>query len=104
MADHFLLITLPSNVLLAAGMALSGVLRAVGDAKRAMYMTLFGAVTTAIADPILIFGLGLGVNGAAYATIVSRLTIALVGAYGAIHVHGLVGRPQRRSICSTWRP
>ncbi len=103
-ADHFLLITLPSNVLLAAGMALSGVLRAVGDAKRAMYTTLFGAVTTAIADPILIFGLGLGVNGAAYATIVSRLTIALVGAYGAIHVHGLVGRPQRRSILIDMAP
>ena len=97
-ADHFLLITLPSNVLLAAGMALSGVLRAVGDARRAMYTTLFGAVATSIADPILIFGLGLGVNGAAYATILSRLTIALVGAWGAIHVHGLVARPQRRCI------
>ncbi|MDB5641959.1 MAG: efflux family protein [Hyphomicrobiales bacterium] len=96
-ADHYLLITLPSNVLLAAGMALSGVLRAVGDARRAMYTTLFGAVATSIADPILIFGLGLGVNGAAYATILSRLTIALVGAWGAIHVHGLVARPQRRS-------
>jgi Na+-driven multidrug efflux pump len=79
-------------------MALSGVLRAVGDAKRAMYTTLFGAVATSIADPLLIFGLGLGVNGAAYATIVSRLAIALVGAYGAIHVHGLVARPQRRSL------
>jgi putative MATE family efflux protein len=97
-AEHFLLITLPSNVLLAAGMSLSGVLRAVGDAKRAMYTTLFGAFATAIADPLLIFGLGLGVNGAAYATIVSRLVIAAAGLYGAVYVHGLVGRPQRRCV------
>ncbi len=97
-ADHFLLITLPSNVLLGAGMALSGVLRAVGDAKRAMYVTLFGAIATAIADPILIFGLGLGVNGAAIATIFSRAVILAAGVYGAIYVHGLVARPQRRKI------
>ncbi len=103
-AEHFLLITLPSNVLLAAGMSLSGVLRAVGDAKRAMYTTLFGAVATAIADPILIFGLGLGVNGAAYATILSRLTIALAGVYGAVYVHGLVARPQRRNIMLDMAP
>lgn len=97
-AERFLLITLPSNVLLAAGMALSGVLRAVGDARRAMYTTLFGAVATSIADPLFIFGLGLGVDGAACATIVSRLAITLAGVYGAVHVHGLVGRPQRRHV------
>jgi Na+-driven multidrug efflux pump len=97
-ADRFLLITLPSNFLLAAGMALSGVLRAVGDARRAMYVTLFGAFATAIADPLFIFGLGLGVNGAACATIVSRVVIAAAGAYGAVHAHGLIGRPTRRHV------
>lgn len=103
-ADRFLLITLPSNVLLAAGMALSGVLRALGDAKRAMYVTLFGAVATAIADPILIFGLGLGVDGAACATIVSRVVIAATGFYGAVTIHGLVGRPTRQNVLRDLAP
>jgi Na+-driven multidrug efflux pump len=83
-------------VLLAAGMAFSGVLRAVGDAKRAMYVTLFGAVATAFTDPILIFGLGLGVNGAAYATVISRFIIMAVGFWGAVNKHDLVARPRAR--------
>ena len=41
-ASKFLAITLPANMPMALGMALSGVLRAVGDARRAMYVTLVG--------------------------------------------------------------
>ena len=54
-------------------MALSGVLRAAGDARRAMFVTLAGGIVTAFTDPLLIFGLGLGVYGAAWATVISRL-------------------------------
>ncbi len=50
---------------MGVGMALSGVLRAAGDARRAMYVTLAGGIVTAFTDPLLIFGLGLGVYGAA---------------------------------------
>ncbi len=103
-ADTFLLIALPSNVLLAAGMAFSGVLRAVGDAKRAMYVTLFGAVATAIADPILIFGLGLGVKGAAWTTVLSRFVIMAIGFWGAVSVHGLVARPNPRDAMEDVAP
>ena len=63
-ALRFLHITLPSNVLMAGGMALSGALRAVGDGRRAMYVTLSGGIVTALLDPLLIFGAGLGVTGA----------------------------------------
>ena len=63
-------------------MGFSGILRAVGDARRAMYVTLAGAVVTAGLDPLLIFGLKLGTEGAAITTIVSRLTFALVGFMG----------------------
>lgn len=97
-ASRFLAITLPSNVLMATGMAMSGVLRAVGDAKRSMYVTLFGAIATAIADPILIFAMKLGIDGAAIATNLSRCIFAGVGLYGAIYVHGLVARPQRAFV------
>ena len=92
-ASTFLAITLPANVPMALGMALSGVLRAVGDARRAMYVTLSGAIVTAILDPTLIYGLGLGVYGAAWATVVSRLCFFLVGWRGAVTVHDMVARP-----------
>jgi len=37
-----------------------------------MYVTLAGAVATALLDPVFIFGLGLGVTGAAIVTLISR--------------------------------
>jgi putative MATE family efflux protein len=47
------------------------ILRSEGDAKRAMYAMMIGAVTNIILDPIFIFTFGLGVSGAAYATVLA---------------------------------
>jgi putative MATE family efflux protein len=95
-ASQILLITVPANVPMGVGMALSGVLRAVGDAKRAMYVTLAGGFVTAFTDPLLIFGCGLGVYGAAWATVISRFVFLGVGLWGAVGVHDLVARPRLR--------
>ncbi len=92
-ASLFLGITLPANVAMALGMAMSGILRAVGDARRAMFVTLSGAIVTAILDPTLIYGFGLGVYGAAWATVASRLCFFLVGWHGLVRVHDMVARP-----------
>lgn len=48
-----------------------------GFATTSMMSTLIGAITNIILDPILIFGLGLGVQGAALATIISQALSAL---------------------------
>lgn len=93
-ATDFLAYTLPATVGLGLGSALAGILRGVGDARRAMYVTLSGAVATAILDPIFIFGLGLGVKGAAIVTIFSRLVFVAVGLYGAVRVHDLIAKPR----------
>ncbi|MFC6740043.1 MATE family efflux transporter [Methylobacterium tardum] len=90
-ARLFLHITLPSNVLLAAGMLFTGLLRAVGEARQAMLVTLAGAVITAFLDPLLIFGAGLGVEGAAITVCVARATFVAVGIRG-VAGHGLLGR------------
>jgi putative MATE family efflux protein len=103
-ANQFLAITLPANVPMAVGMCFSGVLRATGDARRAMYVTLAGGAVTAFTDPLLIFGFGMGVYGAAWATVISRLVFLGVGAYGAIFVHHLVARPDWRSMWRDFRP
>lgn len=93
-ATRFLWITLPANVLMALGMSLSGFLRAVGDPRRAMNVTLFGGVVTAFADPLLIFGFGLGTDGAAWATVISRIVFTGVGLFGIIRVHQLIRLPR----------
>jgi putative MATE family efflux protein len=92
-AHVYLLIALPSHALMAIGMGFSGALRAVGDANRAMHVTLAGGLATAVIDPILIFGLGLGVHGAAICVVISRIVFAVVGWHGAVKVHDMVARP-----------
>ena len=42
-----------------------------GDAKRAMFAMMLGAVINIILDPIMIYTMGLGVAGAAWATLIS---------------------------------
>jgi putative MATE family efflux protein len=92
-ADRFLWMVMPANVLLGLGMMYSSILRAVGDARRAMWVTLIGGIVTAIADPILIFGFGLGVDGAAIASILSRIAMMGFGWYGVTRIHRLTTRP-----------
>ncbi len=100
----YLMITLPSNALMALGMGYSGVLRAVGDANRSMYVTLAGGLVTAVVDPILIFGLGLGIHGAAICVVISRLVFALVGWHGAVTVHRMVAQPDAASVRENAQP
>jgi putative MATE family efflux protein len=90
LATGYMQIVLPSSPLIAVGMGASGILRGVGDARRAMFITLFGAIVAAIADPILIFWLDLELTGAAIATVLSRLVILVVGLHGALVIHKLV--------------
>ncbi len=97
-ADRFLLFTLPANPLLALGMSLSGLLRAEGDARRAMYVTLFGGLASAALDPVLIFGFGLGVDGAALSTVFSRFVFVATGFWGAWRVHRMIARPSAASV------
>ncbi|HZZ62446.1 MAG TPA: MATE family efflux transporter [Roseiarcus sp.] len=103
-ASKFIAISMPANVPLALGMTLSGVLRAVGDARRAMYVTLSAGIATALLDPLLIFGLGLGVYGAAWVTVLSRLILFAVGLHGAVLVHDLVARPSLEAARRDFAP
>ncbi|GAG15651.1 unnamed protein product, partial [marine sediment metagenome] len=57
------------------------ILRAEGDANRAMYAMLFGAILNIILDPFFIYTFGLGVAGAAYATVISMAITAVILIY-----------------------
>ena len=92
-AWRILMICMPSNFLLALGMCFSGTLRSVGDARRAMFVTLSGGIASAIIDPILIFGLELGTDGAAIAVTLSRVVFCLVGYHGVVRIHDLMRKP-----------
>lgn len=103
-AWRFLLIVMPTTPMLGLGMACSGLLRATGDARRAMYVTLSGGLLTAACDPLLIFGFGLGVDGAAITSVLARFALTGVGFHGCIRVHGLLARPDPRAALADARP
>ena len=52
-----------------------------------MHATLAVAVINAIFDPILIFGLGMGIQGAALASVLANITSFLIAFYGLHFVH-----------------
>lgn len=93
LATSYLRIIVPTMPVLAIAMSAAALLRAVGDARRAMYVTLSGGAVNAVLDPLFIFTFGLGVDGAALASVAARLVILAVAVHGAIYVHGLWQRP-----------
>lgn len=86
----YLQILLPSLPIMATGMAFSAALRAVGDAKLSMYCTLIGGAVNAVLDPIFIFALDLGVEGAALASVIARLVVLLIAYQGLTKKHQLL--------------
>ncbi len=94
LAAHYLAILLPTLPLLASGMTSAAVLRSVGDAQRAMHVTVLGAIVNTLLDLLFIVWLGWGITGAAVASFIARVAVMGIGLYGVWGVHGLMGRPK----------
>ena len=105
-AGGFLAIALPAMPLLGIGMVSSGLLRAAGDARRAMLVTLSGGICGAVLDPVFIFdwGFGLGVDGAAIVSATSRVAGAGLGLWFILARHDMVGRPTLAGLARDVRP
>ena len=93
-ALDYLIIVMPSSVLLSLALSSIAVLRALGDAKGAMLTTLSGAFIHLALDPILIFSMNLGVNGAAIASVFARVTFLVVGVSRIYIKHKLLITPK----------
>lgn len=88
-AQAYARIQLPAIPVLVLGMSLAAGLRAVGDARRSMIATLLGAGVNALLDPLLIFYFGLGIEGAAWASVAARATVFGVAGFVLFRVHRL---------------
>jgi len=72
----------------------NGLLRSVGAARMSMWTTLWGGIVNGVLDPIFIFAMNLGLQGAAYASVISRITVAGIAYYDIQRKHQLLTRPQ----------
>jgi putative MATE family efflux protein len=72
LASEYLGVVAPGFFFFAASMAASNLVRAEGNARASMVGMIIGAVLNCFLDPLFIFGFGMGVRGAAIATIISQ--------------------------------
>ena len=70
--DYMVIIAL-GNAVTHLYFGLNSVIRSSGNPKIAMGLTLFTVISNAILDPIFIFTLGMGIRGAALATVLCQL-------------------------------
>lgn len=71
-ARDYMQIILCGNVFTHLYFGLNAVLRSASKPRHAMYATIFTVVVNTILDPIFIYGLDLGIRGAAFATVLSQ--------------------------------
>ena len=76
-ADEYLKIYLWGTLFSMTATGLNGYINAQGFPKVGMLSTIIGAVINIVLDPIFIFGLDMGVSGAALATIISQACSAI---------------------------
>lgn len=97
----------PGFIFLAAALSCSFSLRGIGDAQRAMYITLTAAIATLVLDPIFIFKFGWGIQGAAAANAISDFIAFIVGMYGLAYVRKFLSIPSwaglKRDFPEIWK-
>ena len=76
-ADGYLTIYLCGSVFVMISLGLNPFINAQGFGRKGMMTVLIGAVTNIVLDPLFIFVFGMGVQGAALATIISQFFSAL---------------------------
>ena len=78
---QYLGIVLLGAPFMTTSLTMNNQMRFQGNAAYAMYGILTGAVLNTVLDPLLIFGFGMGIEGAAWATVLSQASSFLVLLY-----------------------
>ena len=105
-ARDYMFIILLGNVVSHMYLGLNSALRSTGHPYAAMTATITGVVTNTILDPIFIFVLGLGIRGAAYATVLAQVVTLLYVLYvlsrrnNIIYLHSGIYRLKKQIIKS----
>lgn len=72
-ARDYMIIILAGNVVTHSYLGLNAVLRSAGHPREAMNATIFTVIVNAILDPLFIYTLDMGIQGAAIATVLAQI-------------------------------
>jgi len=98
-ATEYLEYIILGGIFFVFGIAVQNIVRAEGNARLAMNAMLIGAGLNILLDPIFMFGFGMGVQGAAIATVLSQAVSSVwllqycVKGKGAVHFKSRYLRP-----------
>ena len=105
-ADSYLTIYMLGTVFVMISLGLNSYINAQGFARVGMITTLIGAVLNIILDPIFIFVLDMGIQGAAIATVISQAASAawtlrfLTGRKTILRIRPISMKPHLKTISS----
>ena len=94
-ARDYMEIILYGNVITHLYFGLNNIIRSSGNPKMAMGLTLFTVIFNSILDPILIFGFGMGVRGAAWATVICQAVSLAYSLYYFTRKDNVLRLPKR---------
>lgn len=103
-ATRYAGILLPNMPVLVLGMSAAAGVRALCDARRSMWATIAGSLVNGALDPLFIFTLGWGLEGAAWASVVARLVVLVVAWHAIYVVHRLPRRISREEFFADLKP
>ncbi|MGP6087074.1 MATE family efflux transporter [Antarctobacter jejuensis] len=93
LAARYVALSMPSLAIMAVGLTGSAVLRAEGLARQAMMVTMGGGLVMLVLDPVLIYVLELGLDGAALSIWTFRIIMAGLAMWFAVGRNNLLARP-----------
>ncbi len=104
LAARYLALSVPSLPIMGVAMVANGTLRALGDGRRAMYVTLASGGVVMLIEPVLIYVLALGLDGAAIGINLSRVVMLAMALWYAIGTHDSMAQPSWQAVQLTLRP
>ena len=107
-AREYMEVIILGNIITHLYLGLNSMIRSMGHPKQAMYATIATVVINTILDPVFIYGLDMGIRGAAIATVLSQ-SISLMWQLfflsrrsGTLYFKRGIFRPQRRIVVDSF--
>jgi len=100
-AREYLQIIIPGNIFVSMCFCFNNMMRASGYPKKAMYTIFIGSGCNVILTPIFIFGLGMGIRGAAVSTVISMFIGMLFVMRHFVQPNSLI-RLKKKNIRFNW--
>ncbi|MEP4196621.1 MAG: MATE family efflux transporter [Aliishimia sp.] len=100
----YLRILIPTMPILLIGIVTSAALRGHGAARLAMMVTLVAGIVNAVLDPIFIFTFDMGLEGAAWASVVSRFAMSTTAVWVLVRRYDGFSRLVPRAFLRDLKP